>query len=156
MTIDGCEREPSVIAALRATAATPELENHLVACSACAETAHLAGSLLQHASVISAQTPPPAPWRIWRKMRDRRHQFDRRRATRGLFVMWLFSAVSLVALSVRYVPALWQTHFADMQLSLSFPEREMVLGSFALTVVLAAFGSCYLLVSSRRIDSRLL
>ena len=156
MTIDECERESSVIAAVRGSASSYELEDHMASCPACAETEHLMGSLLQHASQMSAENPPPAPWRIWRKMRERRQQSHRRRATRGLFLMWVFSAVYLVAVSIRYLPALWRIQSAELPLTLSSLEGEMVLGSVAISVLLAAFGSCYLLASGRRIDARLL
>jgi hypothetical protein len=156
VTIDECERESSVIAAVRGSASTYELENHVASCPACEETAHLAGSLLQHASQMSAENLPPAPGRIWRKMREHRQQFHRRRATRGLVLMWVFAAVYLVAVSIRYLPALWRLQSAELPLALSSLDGEMVLGSIAISVLLAAFGWSYLLVSGRRIDSRLL
>ena len=77
MTNNACEREASVVAAIRSGESTAELDNHLATCSICAETRFVTRSLLQHAAMTRAQSQPLAPKRIWRKMQLRKQQFVR-------------------------------------------------------------------------------
>jgi len=143
VTDERCEWESSVVAATRSGESTLELDNHLVTCASCAETKDVARSLLQHAAITSAQSQPPAPKRIWRKMSERRQQFARRRATRGLAVMWVLATVYFIVLWACYV-------------TFRFFENGMTLAGIAISVISVALGSCYLLVSGRGIDARLL
>ncbi len=156
MTHNRCDRESLVVAATRSGESTAELDNHLATCATCAETSHVTRSLLQHAAMTWAQSPPPAPKRIWRKMQERRQQFARRRATRGLAVMWVLAAVYFIALLTYYLPALWHTQSANLEVTFKFRENGMPLAGLAISVISVALGSCYLLVSGRRIDSSLL
>lgn len=156
MTNNSCEWESLVVAAIRSGESTIELDNHLASCAICAETRFVTRSLLQHAAMKWAQSQPPAPKRIWRKMRERRQEFARRRATRGLTVMWVLSTVYFVALLARYLPALWHSQSANLELTFRFLDNGTALTGIAISVVSVALGSFYLLVNGRRIESRLL
>jgi hypothetical protein len=154
VTDNACERESAVVAATRSGKSTVELDNHLSTCAICAETSRVTRSLLQHAAMIGARSQPPAAKRIWRKMQERKQHLARRRATRGLAVMWVLAAVYFVALSARYLPALWRDQSANLELTFRFLENGMPLAGLAISLISVALGSCYLLVSGRRIDSR--
>jgi hypothetical protein len=156
VTDDRCERESSVVAATRAGESTLELENHLTTCASCAETKYVSRSLLQHAATTSVQRLPPAPKRIWRKMQERKQQFARRRAARGLTVMWTLATVYFVALSAHYLFAVWRTQSAQLEAAVRFLDDGMTLAGIAIAVTSVALGSGYLLVSGRQIDTRLL
>lgn len=156
MTNNGCERESSVVAATRSGESTVELDNHLATCATCAETRQVTRSLLQHAAMTWARSQPPAAKRIWRKMQEQRQQFARRRATRGLTAMWVLATVYFVALLARYLPALWHAPSANLELTFRFLENGTALAGIAISVISVALGSCYLLVSGRRINARLL
>ena len=155
MTNNGCERESAVVAAIHSGESTAELDKHWATCSTCAETRHVTRSLLQHAAMTRARSQPPAPRRIWRKMQERRQRFAQKRATRGLAVMWVLAMVYFVALLARYLPALWHAQSANLEVTLRFLQHGMPLAGLAISVISVALGSCYLLVSGRRIDSRL-
>ena len=156
MTDERCEWESSVVAATRSGESTLELDNHLATCASCAETKYVTRSLLRHAAITSAQGQPPAPQQIWRQMQERRQQFARRRATRGLAVMWALATVYFIVLLACYLPALWHAQSANLEVSFRFLENGTALAGIAISVISVALGSCYLLISGRRIDSRLL
>jgi hypothetical protein len=156
VTDDRCERESSVVAATRSGESTLELDNHLATCASCAETKYVTRSLLRHAAMTRDQSQPPAAKRTWRKMQERRQQFARRRAARGLTVMWVLATVYFVAFLARYLPALWHARSANLEVTLGFFENGMPLAGLATSVGSIALGSCYLLISGKRIDARLL
>jgi hypothetical protein len=155
VTNNGCEWESAVVAATHSGESTAELNNHWATCAACAETRHVTRSLLQHAAMTLARSQPPAQRRIWRKMQERRQRFARKRATRGLAVMWVLALAYFVALLARYLPALWYTQSANLGVTLRILQNGVPLAGLAISVIPVALGSCYLLVSGRRIDSRL-
>lgn len=154
MTNDRCERESSVVAATRSGESTLELDNHLATCAACTETKDVTRSLLQHAAITWAQSQPPEPKRIWRKMQERRRQFAWRRAARGLTVMWVLATVYFVGLSEHYLFAVWRTQSAQLEVAARFLEDGMTLAGIVIAVISVALGSGYLLVSGRRTDAR--
>ena len=156
MTNNRCERESSVIAATRSGESTVELDSHVATCTTCAETRYLTRSLLLHAATIGARSQPPAGDRVWRKMEERKQKFAQTRATRGLTAMWVLATVYFVALLARYLPALWHAQSANLEVTFRFLENGVPLLCIVISVVSVALGSCYLLVSGRRTDARLL
>ncbi|MGC2213715.1 MAG: hypothetical protein WA602_10980 [Silvibacterium sp.] len=147
-----CEQESSVVASIRTGESTVELDNHLATCAICSETKHVTQSLQQYAAMTSAQSQPPAPKRMWRKMQEQRQHFARKQATRGLALMWGLATVYFVALAVRYLPAVWHAQSAEFELAYSSLSSGMVIVSVAIAFPLIALGSCYLLFADGRID----
>jgi hypothetical protein len=70
--------------------------------------------------------------------------------------MWVLATVYFVALLARYLPALWHAQSANLEVTFRFLENGVPLLCIVISVVSVALGSCYLLVSGRRTDARLL
>jgi hypothetical protein len=70
--------------------------------------------------------------------------------------MWVLATVYFVALPAHYLFAVWRTQSAQLEAAVRFLEDGMTLAGIAIAVISVTLGSCYLLVSGRRTDTRLL
>jgi hypothetical protein len=155
MNGNDCDRESLLVASLLSGDSTHEFDEHLEICGSCSETAHIAQSLLKHATVISAQCQPPTAKRVWRKMQERQRQFARRQATKGLTVMWVLAAAYLVAFSIGYLPSLWPTPAALFPATYSSFSNGMVLAGITAAFISIVLGAMCLLFMDGRIESPL-
>jgi hypothetical protein len=153
MNRNACDQESLLVASLRSGGSAHELDEHLATCQSCAETRHVAQSLLQYAAMTSAQGRPPTAKRVWHKMQERQRQFARRQATRGLAVMWALAAAYLVALTTWYFPALWPTSSAVLQAAYSSLSNGAVLAGITTASTSIALGALCLLFMGSRIES---
>lgn len=146
-----CDREALVIAAVRSGAWTPQLEQHIAVCSACAETRRIA-QLFRSAAVASGPFQPPPANIVWQKLQARRQQQAIRRATQCMTLLCVLAAVYAVALAAWYLPGLWHRQLAtDLSPLLSGAALAGVL-----TAILAVLvGSCCFAYLGSRTSFRL-
>jgi hypothetical protein len=136
-----CEREPSVVAAMRSGIWSSDLQDHIATCAHCAETKRVAQHF-QHAARIAAQTQPPAANIVWQRVRSERQRLALRRATHCVTVMSILAALYAVALTAWCLPQLWHMQPPQLATSLSTLSSGTVFAG-VLTAILAVFiGSC--------------
>jgi len=154
MTQRTCERESSVIAAMRSGIWPPDLRDHITACASCAETKRVAQQF-QHAARIASQTPPPAANIVWGKVQAQRQRQALRRATQCVTVMSILAALYAVVLTAWYLPQIWHMQPSQNSTSLSTLSSGTVFAG-VLTAILAVFlGSCCLAFLGSRTNFRL-
>ncbi len=155
MIREKCEREPLVVAAARSGIWPADLEHHVAACPACAETKRVAQLFLDHAATASMQSQPPAANIVWRKLQAQRQQQALTRATRCMTLMRIMAALYAVALAAWYIPQLWRMQPAPLSATLSALSSGLVFTGVVTAVVAVVLGSCCLVLLGSRTTFRL-
>ena len=110
-----CERESEVVAVMRSSAVSAELDRHVEGCAACAETRKVAAMMLLHAAAVEAQGHQlPMANRVWRRAQMQRQENALKRATQLLALMRGLGAVYVIALMVWCTRAFWHVQGAEM------------------------------------------
>jgi len=99
----GCEREPYVLAALRGNGWSDGLRAHVAGCPACAETAFVAGALLDDARAAATEAELPDPGRIWLDARRRALRLGAARALAPIVLVRRVAAACGLAMAVALV-----------------------------------------------------
>lgn len=156
MNRSGCERESDVVLAARTGLLSPELRDHVLSCTICAETQAVARVMLQAASFQSRGIEPPAVDLVWRRAEMRKKEIALRRAARPLIFMRALGAVYAGLSIAWFLHYLWRSNFTELLSSWNVLGDKATCFAAAIAVLSITFGAGYLLHDSRRSSERVL
>ncbi len=139
MNIRPCDREPTLLQALRTNALTDTLRVHLTTCTSCRQTYQAASLVLRYASNINAvAAPPPSPADLWSRAQQLRRQAALQRISRLVFVMRTLGVVYLLAITVWSLRSLWLSQPVATKLTfVSASISPLTIGAVPLGITLA-------------------
>ena len=149
-----CEHESAVVLAARSGVWPADLEGHIVACAACAETRRVA-QLFHQAAKLSTDTQPPPVAIAWHRLQARRQQQALQRATRCIALLWTLAGVYAVALAAWSLPQLWPLPSSQLTASLIPLSSGIFITGVVTSIAAVLIGSCCLVLLGSRTNFRL-
>jgi hypothetical protein len=105
MSANRCLREDELLEALGRGFVGPELESHVVSCTACGELRLVAGALLDDRTQAMMEAPVPSSGTMWWRMRIRHRQELESRARRSLLVGQAATLLVAIGLVISFFGA---------------------------------------------------
>jgi hypothetical protein len=149
-----CEHESAVVFAARSGEWPDDLESHISACTACAETRRVA-QLFRQAAKFSVETQPPPAAIAWQRLEARRQQQALKRATRCIALLWILAGVYAVALAAWSLPQLWHLPSSQLMASLIPLSSGIFIAGVVTSIVAVLIGGCCLVLLGSRTTFRL-
>jgi hypothetical protein len=149
-----CKHESLVVIAARSGEWPADLESHIAACVACAETRRVA-QLFRRAVKLSTETQPLPAAIAWQRLEARRQQQVLKRATRCIALLWILAGVYAVALAAWSLPQLWHLPSSQLTASLIPLSSGIFIAGVVTSIAAVLIGSCCLVLLGSRTNFRL-